>query len=106
MTSLFIKHKHPTTVTYTVCNIHYMTHFPLTTSSNGVDALLVSTVTLSINVVSNKRLSLCEVGWMRVGGGGGGGGRREVKRDKGGEGGKKKEGEVRRGGGIGKEGKG
>ena len=86
-------------------NIHYMTHFPLTALCDGVDALLVSTVTLSINVVSNKRVSPCEVGWMR---GGGGAEKREVKRDEGGEGGKKmarrerwggeEEGEVRRGG--------
>ena len=54
-------------------NIHYMTHFPLTALCDGVDALLVSTVTLSINVVSNKRVSPCEVG------GGGGGGREEGK---------------------------
>ena len=66
-------------------NIHYMTHFPLTALCDGVDALLVSTVTLSINVVSNKRVSPCEVG----GGGGGGAEKREVKRDEGGEGGKK-----------------
>ena len=83
-------------------NIHYMTHFPLTALCDGVDALLVSTVTLSINVVSNKRVSPCEVWWMR------GAEKREVKRDKGGEGGKKmarreerwggeEEGEVRRG---------
>ena len=89
-------------------NIDYMTHFPLITSCDGVDALLVSTVTLSINVVSDKRVSLCEVGWMRMGGWGGGRGEEgEVKRDKGGEGGKKmarreerwggEEGEVRRG---------
>ena len=84
-------------------NIHYMTHFPLTALCDGVDALLVSTVTLSINVVSNKRVSPCEVGWMR-----GGAEKREVKRDEGGERGKKmarreerwggeEEGEVRRG---------
>ena len=81
-------------------NIHYMTHFPLTALCDGVDALLVSTVTLSINVVSNKRVSPCEVG-------GGGAEKKEVKRDEGGEGGKKmarmeerwggEEGEVRRG---------
>ena len=56
-------------------NIHYMTHFPLTALCGGVDVLLVSTVTLSINVVSNKRVSPCEVG----GGGGGGGGQRRGK---------------------------
>ena len=83
-------------------NIHYMTHFPLTALCDGVDALLVSTVTLSINVVSNKRVSPCEVG-----GGGGGGreegsekgrGRRRREEDgkNGGEGGEE-EGEVRRG---------
>ena len=79
-------------------NIHYMTHFPLTALCDGVDALLVSTVTLSINVVSNKRVSPCEVGGAE---------KREVKRDEGGEGGKMarreerwggEEGEVRRGG--------
>ena len=48
-------------------NIHYMTHFPLTALCDGVDALLVSTVTLSINVVSNKRVSPCEVGGQRRG---------------------------------------
>ena len=64
-------------------NIHYMTHFPLTALCDGVDALLVSTVTLSINVVSNKRV------WVDEGEGGGGGAeKREVKRDEGGEGGK------------------
>ena len=91
-------------------NIHYMTHFPLTALCDGVDALLVSTVTLSINVVSNKRVSPCEVGWMRGGGGGGGGGR-----EKGSEKGRgrrrreedgKKGGEVGRGERRGEEGKG
>ena len=64
-------------------------------------------VTFSINVVGNKRVSPCEVGWMRVGGvrGREGEGRQEVKRDKGGEGGNKMGREVGRGGGRGKEGK-
>ena len=86
-------------------NIHYMTHFPLTALCDGVDALLVSTVTLSINVVSNKRVPPCEVGWMRRGGGGQrsekGRGRRRREEDG------KKGGEVGRGGGRrGEEGKG
>ena len=80
-------------------NIHYMTHFPLTALCDGVDALLVSTVTPSINVVSNKRISPCEVG----GGGGGGGGGREEGSEKG-RGRRRREdgkkgGEVGRGGG-------
>ena len=55
-----------------------MTHFPPTTSCDGVYRdLLVSTVTLSINVVSNKTVSPCEVRWIRVGGGGGRKGRRK-----------------------------
>ena len=87
-------------------NIHYMTHFPLTALCDGVDALLVSTVTLSINVVSNKRVSPCEVGWMRGGGGreeGSEKGRGRRRREEDG----KKGGEVGRGGGRrGEEGKG
>ena len=76
-------------------NIHYMTHFPLTALCDGVgvDALLLPTVTLSINVVSNKRVSPCEVGQMR-----GGAEKREVKRDEGGEGGKMARREERWGG--------
>ena len=54
MTSVFT----PSPNSHIHCNtdIHYMTHFPLTSSCDGVDTLLVSTVTLSITVVSNMIL--------------------------------------------------
>ena len=75
----------------------HMTHFPLTALCDGVDALLVSTVTLSINVVSNKRVSPGEVG------GGGGGGREEGSEK--GQGRRRREEDGKKGGEVGRGGR-